>query len=152
MVWLYEHWESQNQRILILEPPPFPELLSIQWAGKTLVPLKKNQQKQDPEKKDQVWGRKSSLLFKAPESAVGRRCSSQKTSTKGVSSCGFQGPRSVWSGSGSWLQPLFRRPLVPRTHMCPHLKGLFRFTFWICVFVHAGACPHLSVSVQMGLL
>lgn len=39
----------------------------------------------------------------------------------------------------------------PRTQMRPHLEGLFRFTFF-CVFVHAGACPRLSMFVQMGLL
>lgn len=31
-------------------------------------------------------------------------------------------------------------------------EGPIQVLFWICVFVHAGACPHLSVFVQMGLL
>lgn len=31
-------------------------------------------------------------------------------------------------------------------------EGPIQVHVWICVFVHAGACPHLSVFMQMGLL
>lgn len=115
-----QHWESQNQRVLIFKPS-LPELLSIQWAGKTLVPnFFKNQQKQDPEKRPSLGEEELSCSLKLPslqlvDGAVPRRraprgCPAVASRAPGVSGR-VQGAGSSCYSMGPWYQGLICVPI-----------------------------------------
>jgi len=77
----------------------------------------------------------------------------RKASTKGVSSWCFRAPRSVCDqAQGVGFSCCYTGPRFPKDSLASPFEGFVQVYFFICVLVHAGACPHLSMFVQVGLL
>lgn len=100
---------------------PFGSLFALTgWKNICSICLKKST-KTRPREKDQVWGRKSYCALYSSQvwsRSVVRFQERWRASTKGVSSWCSQAPRSVWSGSRSWLQLLSHGSSASRGLIC----------------------------------
>ena len=151
---LCEQWEFQSQRDLGLEPP-LPEPLCTHGLEKHLFQIFffLNQQKRDPEKRPSLWEKELLCSLKLPSlelvgGAVPRDVEGEH---QGVSSWCFRLPGSVcgqvWepaSAAVPWVLSF------PRTHVCLHLKDLFRFTSLFVLLhmrVHVHTCLCLCTWV-----
>lgn len=129
--------------------PHFWSLFALTgWRSICSKIVLKNQQKQDPEKKTKSGGERATLLFTAPRSAVGRWCDSKRGGGRAPrgSPAGASRPpgvsvvrlKELASAAVPWVLSF------PRTHLRPHLKGLFRFTS-LFVFLYMRAHVHVYV-------
>lgn len=96
------------------------------------------------------------MLLKAPKSGVGRWWSSKKgrrRAPRGCTSLAFRPPGvSVFRLRGAGFSCYSTGPQFAKDSSAFPSEGFVQVYLRIGVFVHAGACPHLSMLVQMGLL
>ena len=144
--------------------PPFRSLFALtrgrSVGSKNFFFLKKST-KTRPRKKTKSGGERANLLFKAPKSGVGRWCSSKRggrRAPRGGVQLVLQAPQELSvvrlgelaSAAVPWVLGL------PRTLcLCPHLKGLFRFTslfvlLYMRVHVHICLCLCRWVKLSGG--
>lgn len=131
-----------------------------------------NQQKQDQKKKMKSRGERATLLFTAPKSGVGWWCGSKRGGGQAPRGCpagAFRPPgesavrlKELASAAVPWVLSF------PRTHLHPHLEGLFRFTSlfvflymrvhvhvylclcrWVCCWAWVRAYTYISVCVSL---
>lgn len=122
------------------------------WVGEAFVPIFfffKNQQKRDPEKRPSLREKELLCSLKLPSlelvgGAVPRDAEGEH---QGVSSWCFRLPGSVcgqvWepaSAAVPWVLSF------PRTRVCLHLKGLFRFTS-LFVLLHMRVHVHICLCL-----
>lgn len=119
-------------------------------VGEGFVPFFLNQQKTRPEKKIKSRGERATLLFTAPKSGVDWWCGSKRGGEQAPRGCpagAFRPPgvsvvrlKELASAAVPWVLSF------PRTHLRPHLEGLFRFTS-LFVFLYMRLHVHIYLCL-----
>lgn len=144
-------------------------------VGEAFVPIFfffKSTKTRPRKKKTKCGGERATLLFTVPKSGVGRWCSSKRGGGRAPRGCpagAFRPPglsvvrlKELASAAVPWVLGF------PRTHLRPHLKGLFRFTSlfvfsymqthvhvclclcrWVCCWAWVRAYTYISVCVSV---
>lgn len=120
------------------------------WKNICSKNLKKNQRKQDPEKRPSLGEEELLCSLKLPslELVVGAVPREAKGEHQGGVQLLLSGPpgvsvvrlRELASAAVSWILGL------PRTHLCPHLQGLSRFTS-VFVFLYMRVHVHICLCL-----
>lgn len=176
MVALCEHWGFQSQRALGLEPSLLEALCTHGLEKHLFQNFFKKSTKTRPRKETKSGGERAPLLFNTPKSGAGRWCSSKgggRRAPRGCPAGAFRPPGVSVVRLRELASAAVSRVLsFPRTHLRPHLKGLFRFTslfvflymrvhvhiclclcrwvccrVWVCAYTYTSVCVCVCVCV-----